>query len=60
MPTSLNAQSLLPLVGKMVACSGMVSPIFQPNLRASASPTIAPLRVLAKACSCSLGITYSG
>ena len=46
MPTNCNGQSLLPPRGKMVACIGMVSPIFQPNWVASDWPTMAPVRVL--------------
>ena len=60
MPTSLKLQSLLPLVGKIVACNGMVSPIFQPNFFANAAPTMAPSRVVSKALRCAAGKAYSG
>ena len=60
MPTSLKVQSLLPRVGQIVACSGMLSPIFHPNCFASDSPTTAPMRSELNALSCSGGSTYSG
>ncbi|MCW0417452.1 hypothetical protein NB689_003206 [Xanthomonas sacchari] len=56
---SSSGQSLLPPRGKMVACSGITSPTFQPFFFASASPTAAPVRVSRKALSCSGGISYS-
>ena len=60
-PRRVNGQSLLPSrLGKMVACSGMVSPIFQPKRSASALPTTAPVRSASNAAICSFGISYSG
>jgi len=60
MPSSLKVQSLLPLVGKIVACSGMVSPTFQPNFFASVSPTIAPCRSASQALRWAAGRADSG
>ena len=57
---TLNVQVLPPLVGKIVACSGTVSPIFQPYFLASDSPTAMPSRVDSNACTCSSVIEYSG
>src|SRR5690606_22475892 len=61
MPTRSKVQSLLPsFCGKMVDCTGILSPTFQPYLSASTRPTIMPVRVSRKACQCSSGITHSG
>ncbi len=60
MPRRVNCQSLLPSLGKIVACSGMVSPISQPNLSASIAPTTAPVRSPRKDSSWSGAITNSG
>ena len=60
MPRRVNDQLLLPLVGKIVACSGMVSPTFQPWRLASDSPTIAPRWSASQAFFCAAGILNSG
>ena len=47
MPTRSKVQVLPPFFcGKMVACSGILSPTFQLYFLARLSPTTAPVRVL--------------
>jgi len=62
MPLTSNVQVLLPEAfdGKMVDCSGILSPTFQPYFFASAAPTMAPVRVRSHAARWSAGSTISG
>ena len=60
-PRSVSGHALLPsFCGKIVACSGMVSPTFQPKRLARFSPTMAPVRSASQAFTCAGSTMYSG